>query len=60
VGVDPSAFHWRFQEYGTVRMAARPFLRPAAEAEQADHQRRLELALNRADTQMVQSAGRLL
>jgi hypothetical protein len=41
-------------------MAARPFLRPAAEAEQADHQRRLELALNRADTQMVQSAGRLL
>lgn len=27
-------FYWRFLEFGTVHMSARPFIRPAAEAEQ--------------------------
>lgn len=31
--IDPSAFYWRFVEYGTVKMAASPFIRPSAEAE---------------------------
>lgn len=31
VGVSESAFYWRFHEYGTVKMPARPFFRPAAE-----------------------------
>jgi HK97 gp10 family phage protein len=30
---DRDAFYWRFVEFGTVRMPARPFVRPAAEAE---------------------------
>lgn len=34
VGIASSAgFYWRFVEFGTVRMPARPFFRPAAEAE---------------------------
>jgi HK97 gp10 family phage protein len=28
-----AAFYWRFIEYGTVKMPARPFFRPAAEME---------------------------
>lgn len=31
--IGPQAFYWRFLEYGTVKMAARPFVRPAAEIE---------------------------
>jgi HK97 gp10 family phage protein len=31
--IDPDLFYWRFLEYGTVNMAARPFIRPSAEAE---------------------------
>jgi HK97 gp10 family phage protein len=33
---DQRAFYWRFVEYGTVKMSARPFMRPAAEAEERD------------------------
>ena len=29
-----STYYWWFLEFGTVKMAARPFVRPAAEAEQ--------------------------
>lgn len=28
----PGAYYWRFVEFGTVKMSARPFLRPAFEA----------------------------
>ena len=31
--VDKDSFYWRFVEFGTVKMAAQPFLRPAFEAE---------------------------
>lgn len=31
-GRDADAYYWRFVEFGTARMAARPFLRPAFEA----------------------------
>lgn len=27
--VEPPSFYWRFQEFGTTKMAAHPFLRPA-------------------------------
>ena len=57
VGVDPSAYHWRYVEYGTVTQPAQPFLRPAAEAEHSDHQQRMAAALNRASDTMVRSAG---
>jgi HK97 gp10 family phage protein len=34
VGItDREAFYWRFVEFGTRRMSARPFFRPAAEQE---------------------------
>ena len=33
VTIAPEAFYWRYVEYGTVNMTARPFIRPAAEAE---------------------------
>lgn len=31
IGIDP--FYWHFLEFGTVNMAARPFIRPAGELE---------------------------
>lgn len=33
VGVSSGAHYWRFVEFGTQHMAARPFFRPAAELE---------------------------
>jgi HK97 gp10 family phage protein len=33
VVMEGDAFYWRFLEYGTRYIAARPFVRPAAEAE---------------------------
>jgi HK97 gp10 family phage protein len=33
VTIDPDAFYWKFQEFGTKHQPARPFARPAAEAE---------------------------
>ena|SRR5687767_5242364 len=32
IGID--AFYWHYLEYGTVKLPARPFIRPAGEAEQ--------------------------
>lgn len=29
--VDPAAYYWRFHEYGTVKLPARPFILPAKE-----------------------------
>lgn len=35
VGVAQPGFYWRFVEFGTQHMAARPFFRPAAEMERS-------------------------
>lgn len=35
-GKTKDAYYWRFVEFGTVKMAARPFLRPAFEAKKMD------------------------
>jgi len=49
VGVAPGeAFYWKFLEYGTEKMGARPFMRPAAESMRDDHDRRLIRALGKA------------
>lgn len=40
--IDPSAFYWRFQEYGTTRVPATPFVRPAREAEEVELDRRVK------------------
>ncbi len=50
-------YYWKFIEYGTVKMPARPMFRPAAMAVENDHQSRLEQALNKAATTMERSAG---
>lgn len=34
VEINGDAFYWRFIEYGTVNMSARPFIRPSGEEEQ--------------------------
>jgi HK97 gp10 family phage protein len=57
VGVSPSAFHWKFLEYGTVNMEARPFFRPAAEAMRADHNARMIRALEKAAQKVEEAAG---
>ena len=54
---DPQAFYWKFLEYGTVRMAARPFLRPAADAMRRDHEMRLIQALERAANDVEAAQG---
>lgn len=56
-GVGPEAFYWKFLEYGTVKMDARPFWRPAAEAEQSRHQAELVTALEKANAQMERAAA---
>jgi HK97 gp10 family phage protein len=56
VGVDPRAFHWKFFEYGTKYMPARPMFRPAMEAMRADHRARLVQALERAKSKMRKTA----
>jgi HK97 gp10 family phage protein len=37
----PDAWYWRFVEFGTVRTPARPFFRPAADAEADDYVARI-------------------
>ena len=36
-----SAYYWKYLEYGTSRMGAKPFMRPAFEATKADAARRI-------------------
>lgn len=38
-GKNPDAFFWRFHEYGTVHMAAQPFVTPAKERHNATKER---------------------
>lgn len=56
-------FYWRFVEFGTSKMTARPFLRPAFEARKfAAVKRAIEDARNRVQTEIAKlgrSAGTL-
>ncbi len=54
---DRSVFYWRFLEYGTRHMAARPFFRPAAEGESGKFVGRLH-AIGPKLADDVKSAGR--
>jgi HK97 gp10 family phage protein len=56
VGVGAAAFYWKFLEYGTRFLSARPFLRPAADENRRDHRSRLIDALSRAATRVKQLA----
>lgn len=44
VEVGPQGFYWRFLEYGTRSVAARPFVRPAAEMESREFTERVRQA----------------
>ena len=51
-------FYWRFVEFGTVRLPARPFIRPSAEAEADPYVREMAAIGRKLERDM--SAGRLL
>lgn len=53
VGIARAAFYWRFLEFGTRYLAARPFLRPSADNNRTDHRRRLVEALKRAGSEIA-------
>lgn len=57
VGVENEAFYWKFLEYGTVKMGAFPFMRPAADAAKAGHEQRMNRALEESANQVERSAG---
>lgn len=57
VGIAFQSFYWKFLEYGTVKIGARPFMRPAAEAVEADHESRLIRALTEAADQVESEAN---
>lgn len=58
VDVAGLAHYWRFLEYGTVRIPARPFVRPAAEAESVVFEQRIRQAAARLERDF--SLSRLL
>lgn len=51
--VKKTAFHWKFQEFGTVHHGAQAFLRPTAVRLSPDHQQRLADGLTRAGAKMA-------
>ncbi len=53
VGVTRAAFYWKFAEYGTRKEAAKPFFRPAADAERPRHLQRVREALIRSKNRML-------
>lgn len=57
VRIAGDAFYWKFIEYGTVRMPARPFLRPAAMAAERDHEQRLNQAIDKSLRKLERSAS---
>jgi HK97 gp10 family phage protein len=58
VGIEgPDAYYWKFIEYGTVKMSARPFMRPAAMAEEQGHRKRVYEALQDASEDMAREAN---
>jgi HK97 gp10 family phage protein len=57
VGVERDAYYWKFLEYGTKRMDAQPFMRPAALAEEDNHGRAVVQALERANATMERAAA---
>ena len=54
--VDKDSFYWKFIEYGTSKMAAQPFMRPAFEAKKEDAVQAIGKVLDEA----IQKAAREL
>jgi HK97 gp10 family phage protein len=53
---DREPFYWKFLEYGTAKMEARPFMRPAAMAEEPKHRIAIVQALKRSLERAVRQA----
>ena len=54
---DPPEYYWRFLEFGTVRMGAKPFLRPAFQASQSRAVERLKARLSQKLEQAVKEVS---
>ena len=50
--IEADAYYWRFVEFGTVKLAARPFIRPSAEREQAPMIKRIADAGGRMEREL--------
>jgi len=55
--VESGAAHSRFLEFGTARMAARPFLRPALASQRAATRQRIAAAVRLAIARAARAAG---
>lgn len=53
VAIRKNSYYWKFQEYGTRRHGAHPFLRPTAVRLRSDHHSRLMQSLERARARMA-------
>ncbi len=56
VGIARAAFYWKFLEFGTRHIVARPFMRPAADGQRKEHHRLLVDALQKASSQVAREA----
>ena len=50
-----NAFYWRFFEYGTSKMAARPFIRPAFEAKKSEAMQAMKNKLSEKISEALRS-----
>ena len=50
--IEADAYYWRFVEFGTVKLPARPFIRPSAEREQAPMIKRISDAGARMEREL--------
>jgi len=48
VGVRGRAFYWRYLEFGTKKMSAKPFMRPAIESKKQEALKAIEEELRKA------------
>ena len=55
-GKTVSAYYWRFLEFGTVKMAAKPFMRPAFDV---SSRQALSVITNKLDSGIQKEAARL-
>lgn len=55
VDITGDAYYWRFLEFGTRYAAARPFVRPAAEAESVAFEQRVRQAATRLERDFASS-----
>lgn len=54
---DPPTYYWRFVEFGTVHMSAKPFLRPALESSQGSAFNAVQAKLDKAITKIESRNG---